>query len=302
MNNMDHLDNDDAPVGRILSRREALAVLSAAGAAMLAACAPRAATTTTTTTQAPTSAPTPSTGSGQAPLQSTATVAATATSVATAEAAPAATTAAATEAPVAEAVLPACVVSPAMTEGPYFVDEKLNRSDIRVNTSDNKISEGALFKLTLRVAGISGVGCTPLAGALVDIWHCDALGVYSDATDRSFNTVGQNFLRGYQVTDANGAVTFDTIYPGWYPGRAVHIHFKIRNDPASSQGFEFTSQFFFPETTCSEVYAQAPYASKGDGFCATYATASLVAAAAKPRSRPRKRQMAMQPHSTSACN
>jgi protocatechuate 3,4-dioxygenase beta subunit len=188
---------------------------------------------------------------------------ATATSTLAAEPTLAPTTATA-----AEASLPACVVSPEMTEGPYFVDEKLNRSDIRSNTSDGAVKEGVPLALTLRVAQVSGGSCAPLAGAVVDIWHCDALGVYSDATDRSFNTVGQDFLRGYQVSDANGFVNFTTIFPGWYQGRAVHIHFKVRgNAPSSSsQSFEFTSQFFFDEALCEQVYAQVPYASKGSNF------------------------------------
>ena len=241
------MDSDDAPVGRILSRREALAVLSATGAAMLAACAaPRfastvqPATSSASSTIAPTSVP----------------------------AAPAATAASkmAPAAPSGVAVQPACVVSPEMTEGPYFVDEKLNRADIRANTVDSSIKEGVPLKLTVRVGKVSGTGCTPLAGAQVDIWHCDAVGVYSDATDRSFNTKGQNFLRGYQVTDANGAVVFDTIVPGWYPGRAVHIHFKVRNGATLTQNFEFTSQFFFNEADLSTVYTLAPYATKGTGY------------------------------------
>jgi len=105
-----------------------------------------------------------------------------------------------------------------------------------------------------------------LPGAQVDIWHCDALGVYSDATDRSFNTVGQDFLRGYQVTDANGVVKFTTIYPGWYPGRAVHIHFKVRGTNASGQNYEFTSQFFFDDALSEQVFTQGAYAAKGTGF------------------------------------
>ena len=92
---------------------------------------------------------------------------------------------------------------------------------------------------------------------MVDIWHCDAAGVYSDVTDRGFSTVGQKFLRGFQNTDANGVAKFVTIYPGWYSGRAVHIHFKIRVDNK-----EFTSQLFFDEATNSAVFANAPY--KGD--------------------------------------
>jgi protocatechuate 3,4-dioxygenase beta subunit len=236
-------------VGRILSRREALALLGTASAAVLAACAAPAATQSAS---APTAAPT----TASEPT-------ATAAPVNTAEATAAPEAAAATS---AKAAMPACVVSPEMTEGPYFVDEKLNRSDIRTNTADGSASEGTPLQLTLRVAAISSAGCAPLAGALVDIWHCDAAGVYSDASDRSFNTQGQDFLRGYQVTDANGAVTFTTIYPGWYPGRAVHIHFKVRNDPAASKGFEFTSQFFFDEAQSEQVFARAPYASKGSGF------------------------------------
>jgi protocatechuate 3,4-dioxygenase beta subunit len=164
---------------------------------------------------------------------------------------------------VAEAALPACVVSPDLTEGPYFVDEKLNRSDIRSNTSDGAVREGALFKLALRVTKIDSSGCAPLQGAMVDIWHCDALGVYSDASDRSFNTQGQDFLRGYQLTDANGVVQFTTIYPGWYQGRAVHIHFKVRGTDSSSRNYEFTSQFFFDDAFSEQVYAQAPYSGKG---------------------------------------
>lgn len=153
-----------------------------------------------------------------------------------------------------------------MTEGPYFVDERLNRSDIRVNTADGAVKAGVPLQLTLRVLQVSRRGCAPLAGAMVDIWHCDALGVYSDVVDRSFNTVGQDFLRGYQITDANGVVNFTTIYPGWYPGRAVHIHFKVRSANAAGQNYEFTSQFFFDDGLSEQVFMRAPYSSKGSGF------------------------------------
>ena len=159
--------------------------------------------------------------------------------------------------------LPSCVVSPAMTEGPYFVDEQLNRSDIRVNTADGKVSEGAPIQLTLRVLQAGSAGCAPMQGALVDIWHCDAQGVYSDVTDRSFSTVGQDFLRGQQVTDANGQVTFTTIYPGWYPGRATHIHFKVRSAASETQTHEFTSQLFFDDAFSEQVFAQPAYVKSG---------------------------------------
>lgn len=139
------------------------------------------------------------------------------------------------------------------------MDEMLNRSDVRSDPSDGSVSDGAPFKLAFKVSQVGANGCTPLAGAQVDIWHCDAYGVYSDAQDRSFNTVGKKFLRGYQVTDANGLAQFLTIYPGWYNGRAVHIHFKIRVDNQ-----EFTSQLFFDDAFTDQVYVREPYAQKGE--------------------------------------
>jgi protocatechuate 3,4-dioxygenase beta subunit len=218
------MQNDDQPIGRVLSRREALALLGAAGAAMLAACAP-----------------------GQSGSTQPTSAATQASSVA-----------AQTTSTVTLGSLPSCIVRPALTEGPYFVDEKINRSDIRPDPSDGTVKEGALLTLAFRVSQINNSGCVPLADAQVDIWHCDAQGVYSDATDPGFNTVGKKFLRGYQVTDANGAIQFTTIYPGWYQGRAVHIHFKIR-----AGAYEFTSQLFFDDALTDQVHAQAPYASKG---------------------------------------
>jgi protocatechuate 3,4-dioxygenase beta subunit len=159
--------------------------------------------------------------------------------------------------------LPNCIVSPEQTEGPYFVDEKLNRSDIRTDPSDGKVVEGVPLQLTLRVSGVGSDRCRPISGATVDIWHCNALGVYSDVTDRSFDTVGKKFLRGYQVTDANGAVKFTTIYPGWYQGRTVHIHFKVRTAATSGQSYEFTSQLYFDDAVSDRIYKQMPYASIG---------------------------------------
>ncbi|BAY63753.1 intradiol ring-cleavage dioxygenase [Calothrix brevissima NIES-22] len=156
---------------------------------------------------------------------------------------------------------PACIVSPQQTEGPYFVDEKLNRSDIRADPADGSVKQGVPLQLTLHISHVGSNGCTPLAGAIVDVWHCDALGVYSDVTDRNFSTVGKKFLRGYQVTDAGGNVQFTTIYPGWYPGRTVHIHFKVRTG-TSGQGYEFTSQLYFDDAMSDRIYSQAPYNSQ----------------------------------------
>lgn len=156
-----------------------------------------------------------------------------------------------------------CVVTPALTEGPYFVDERLNRSDIRTDTATGAASQGLPLRLVISVLRYEGNSCMPLSGAVVDVWHCDAAGVYSDVQDPMFSTLGKNFLRGYQVTDANGRAEFTTVYPGWYMGRAVHIHFKVRTDPDSELGTEFTSQFFMDESITDEVHVQAPYSAKG---------------------------------------
>jgi protocatechuate 3,4-dioxygenase beta subunit len=156
-----------------------------------------------------------------------------------------------------------CVVRPALTEGPYFVDGMLDRSDIRSDPSNGSVTPGVPLRLTINVARLSPGVCTPLAGARVDIWHCDALGAYSDVSDPYFNTAGKKFLRGYQVTDTDGRAVFTTIYPGWYPGRAVHIHFKVRSNVGARPGYEFTSQWFFDDALTDQVYAQQPYAARG---------------------------------------
>jgi len=158
---------------------------------------------------------------------------------------------------------PSCVVRPEQTEGPYFVDERLNRSDIRSDPTDGQVRPGTPLALTLRVSRLGAGDCQPLPGAQVDIWHCDAMGVYSDVQDPGFDTTGQKFLRGYQVTDPRGSVQFMTVYPGWYPGRTVHIHFKIRTAPMVRRSFEFTSQLYFDESLTDHIHAQAPYSSKG---------------------------------------
>jgi protocatechuate 3,4-dioxygenase beta subunit len=159
-----------------------------------------------------------------------------------------------------------CIVTPALTEGPYFVDERINRSDIRPDPTTGAVSEGIPLRLLMTVSRVEGGACSPLAGAVVDVWHCNALGVYSDVSGGASqaNTSGQRFLRGYQVTDENGSVQFLTIYPGWYSGRAIHIHYKVRTDPDAAQGLEFTSQLFFDEEINDTVTTtRSPYSQKG---------------------------------------
>jgi protocatechuate 3,4-dioxygenase beta subunit len=164
---------------------------------------------------------------------------------------------------VASTLAPSCVVRPEQTGGPYFVDERLNRSDIRSDPTDGRVKPGTPLALTLLVSRLNAGDCQPLPGAQVDIWHCDALGVYSDVQDPGFNTIGQKFLRGYQVTDARGEVRFVTVYPGWYPGRTVHVHFKIRTAPVAQRNFEFTSQLYFDDLLTDRVHAAPPYAANG---------------------------------------
>lgn len=158
-----------------------------------------------------------------------------------------------------------CVVTPEQTEGPYFTDERLQRSDLRLDPTTDRLKDGVPLKLRINVQRVDGSTCRPLPGAVVDVWQCDAQGVYSDVKDFSglFDTRGQKFLRGYQMTDRAGAAEFMTIYPGWYPGRTVHIHFKVRLDPAAGRGQELTSQLYFDDGLTDLVHARPPYNARG---------------------------------------
>jgi len=220
------MDNDDKQIGRILSRREVLALLGAAGAGALAA-------RVSAQSGAAASSLVSSPGGSRGPTMA----------------------------------LPACVVRPQQTEGPYFIDEKLNRADIRSDPINGSTKDGVPLDLELRVARVGAGTCVPLAGAMVDLWQCDALGVYSDVRDTNglFNTVGQKFLRGYQLTDDKGSAKFTTIYPGWYQGRTVHVHFKIRTAGSGGRSYEFVSQLYFDDKLTDELMARAPYATKGQG-------------------------------------
>jgi protocatechuate 3,4-dioxygenase beta subunit len=224
-----HIDDDDLPVGRVLTRREVLELFGLGSVAVaIAACTPGASTSPSAATSSP--------------------VATSATPTEPASASGSAVTG-----------VPSCVVRPELTEGPYFVDEKLNRSDIRPDPSTGAVSEGAQLDLAFVVSRVEGGSCVAFENALVDVWHCDAVGVYSDVQ----GAAGTKFLRGYQTTDANGRAAFITIYPGWYQGRATHIHFKIRTDAGADAGLEFTSQLFFDDALSDTVNATTPYSTKG---------------------------------------
>lgn len=157
-----------------------------------------------------------------------------------------------------------CIVRPELTEGPYFIDETLARPDVRANTVTGAVREGVPLVLSFGVSRLAAGRCAPLAGALVHVWQCDAAGVYAGVDDPRTRPADpkDNALRGIQTTDAQGRVKFTTIYPGWYRGRAVHVHFKIRTQ-GTGAAYEFTSQLFFPEALTDEIHARPPYAANG---------------------------------------
>jgi protocatechuate 3,4-dioxygenase beta subunit len=160
--------------------------------------------------------------------------------------------------PVPDAVTPAgtsgtaCAVTPSETVGPYPSLTDLFRSDIREGKS------GVPLTLTLTVVNVTS-GCSPVAGASVDIWQCDADGRYSQYAQPGYNGQGDTFLRGIQVTDAAGRVTFTTIYPGWYMGRATHIHVDVTVNGRSVK----VTQIAFPDAVSDAVHTQGVYASRG---------------------------------------
>jgi protocatechuate 3,4-dioxygenase beta subunit len=156
----------------------------------------------------------------------------------------------------------ACVASPAIEEGPFFVDERLNRSDLTAGATNPGVTRGIPLRLAFRVSAERNGACAPLAGAQVDVWHADATGLYSD--EDVLRTKGQRFLRGYQVTGRDGAVAFRTVYPGWYPGRTPHVHLKVRTFSASGDvARSFTTQLYFDEAITDAVLANGPYAARG---------------------------------------
>lgn len=181
-----------------------------------------------------------------------------------------------------DGALPACIVRPRQMEGPFFVDGEAERSDLRVDPRTGAIKPGMLLSLVFRVSQVGAATCKPLSGAQVHVWHCDAAGRYSSVRERRDPDPEEAYLRGFQRTDAEGSARFATIYPGWYPGRAVHLHFKIRTAEGIGRR-EFTSQLYFDEALSARVYASAPYASRGrpeisnrDDFLFRHGGANLI--------------------------
>jgi protocatechuate 3,4-dioxygenase beta subunit len=153
----------------------------------------------------------------------------------------------------------ACTMqTPAKEIGPFFVDEKLNRGNLIDNASDSA-QQGVPLALTMYVFDDDN-DCALLVGAQVDVWHANATGVYSDESSES--TVGKTWMRGYQLADADGKVSFQTVWPGWYSGRTCHVHLRVRT--AASGGvaaMDFITRLFFPEDQTQLVAATSPYTS-----------------------------------------
>lgn len=138
-------------------------------------------------------------------------------------------------------------ITPPVPEGPYYKDEKMNRSDI---------TEGKKGTPVDFVFRVEDAHCKPIAGAIVDIWHCDAEGHYSDF--EAEHTLRQTWLRGYQVTDHKGECRFHSVFPGWYEGRITHLHGKVHVNGKTM----LTTNFFFPKEIEDQIF-QSPLYPKG---------------------------------------
>jgi protocatechuate 3,4-dioxygenase beta subunit len=156
--------------------------------------------------------------------------------------------ASATASTTASSAAPDCILMPELTEGPYYLDLDLVRGDI---------TEGRPgLPLDLRVTVVDADACEPMEGAAVDVWHCDAGGAYSGVQGAE----GEIFCPGVQMTGTDGVAEFRTIFPGWYTGRAVHIHVKVQVDGDQTH----TGQLFFNPAVTTAVYALEPYAERGE--------------------------------------
>lgn len=154
---------------------------------------------------------------------------------------------------------PACVLAPRMTEGPFFVDAGLERADLTAGASHAGVQAALPLDLAIRLVDVRN-GCRPVPGIQVDVWHTDALGRYSGVQGEQ----GETYCRGFLRTDPAGGVAFRTIYPGWYPGRTIHIHVKARRYDARREiTHAFTTQIFFDDAVNDAVMALPVYDRRG---------------------------------------
>lgn len=164
-----------------------------------------------------------------------------------------------------------------VTEGPYYLDGALVRKDITEGKSG--------VPLTLRLTVVDATdGCTPVKGAAVEIWHCDAWGYYSGYTtanpggsapaesEDGSTANDATYLRGYQIANANGVVKFETIFPGWYTPRTCHIHVKVHTGGEKEDGtyeggkVNYTGQFFFDDEIAQEIFTLEPYSQHSGSY------------------------------------
>jgi len=220
-------EKEVATNSKSLSRREVIALAGISGTALIIGCGGGGSSTTTSATAATASSTTGTTG--------------TATG--------------------------GCTVSPEGEIGPYFADDSASgflRSNVLANIDGTNAQTGVPLTLNIHIYDAEN-SCKAMAGVQVDIWHCNAYGVYSDEAVES--TSSETFLRGYQITDANGLVTFKTIFPGWYSGRTAHIHVRVRSkysEASSTSDGTNTTQLFFPQAVIDQLYANvAPYSTHG---------------------------------------
>lgn len=170
--------------------------------------------------------------------------------------------------------LAVCALVPEQTAGPFSLDERLDRRDITEGYP------GHPLRLGLRVVDAA---CAPVPDATVEVWHTDATGDYSafaDGGGGKDQAGGTTFLRGSQTADELGIVEFHSVYPGWYPGRAVHVHVRVRVDDE----LRLTTQLYFDDAETEAVHATMPYAEFGppqttnaeDGFAGEPAGSGLL--------------------------
>jgi protocatechuate 3,4-dioxygenase beta subunit len=155
------------------------------------------------------------------------------------------------------------VLTPEQTEGPYYIAKEKVRSNITEHRTGTP--------LQLRFSVVDASTCKPIKGAAVDIWHCDAGGIYSGFEAASTGgapggnsgpTDTHTFLRGIQFTDSRGHASFQTLYPGWYRGRTVHIHVKVHLDRVIVGHVVHTGQLYFPDSLTGRVYQSEPYKAR----------------------------------------
>ncbi|MBV1688173.1 intradiol ring-cleavage dioxygenase [Novosphingobium sp. G106] len=244
------LRQDLLALDKLLARRRALGQLGAVGtSALVAACGGDGSSSSASTGTTATPTPTPS------------------------------ATATATPTPTASATSASCGTAAGETAGPYpgdgtnssngitsnaLVASGIVRSDIRSSfINSTTTAQGVQLTVTLTLANVNN-GCAPLAGYAVYLWHCDREGEYS-----LYGLPTESYLRGVQVTDSNGQVTFTTIFPGCYSGRYPHIHFEVFSSLANATSGRYavlTSQLALPAAACSAVYATSAYSSSATNY------------------------------------